>query len=88
MFMISPGDVVIVRKGPVTTSMLFTIGEKNISYYDTPFGSLMMGIDTSDLCITESESEILVDISYAIEMNGSCATQSHVVFKVIDDEKD
>ena len=67
--------------------MLFTIGEKNISYYDTPFGSLMMGIDTSDLCITESESEILVDISYAIEMNGSCATQSHVVIKVIDDEK-
>ena len=88
MIKISPGEVEIVRKGPVTTNMLFTVGEKNISYYDTPFGSLMMGIDTSDLCITENESEILVDISYAIEMNGSCATQSRVVIKVKDDEED
>lgn len=86
MIKISPSEVEIVRKGPVTTNMLFTVGEKNISYYETPFGSLMMGIDTSDLCITESESEILVDISYAIEMNGSCATQNHVVIKVRDDE--
>lgn len=85
MIKISPNEVELVRKGPMTTNMLFTIGEKNISYYETPFGSMTMGIDTADLCITEAESEILVDISYTLEMNGIYNSQSHVVIKVRED---
>lgn len=85
MIKISPNEVELIRKGPMTTNMLFTVGEKNISYYETPFGSMTMGIDTSDLCITEEENEILVDIRYALEMNGNYMSQSHVVIKVRDD---
>ena len=55
MIKISPKEVELVKKGPMTTNMLFTIGEKNLSYYDTPFGSMTMGIDTSDMCITEND---------------------------------
>ncbi len=85
MIKISSGEVELIRKGPMSTNMLFTVGEKNLSYYETPFGSMTMGIDTTDMCITQTDSEIIVDISYNIEMNGSHVAQSHVVIKARDE---
>ena len=83
---ISPDEVELVRKGPMTTNMLFTVGEKNLSYYETPFGSMTMGIDTSDMCITENDGELIADIRYKLEMNGSYMAQSHVVIKVRNED--
>lgn len=88
MIKISSDEVELIRKGPITTNMLFTVGEKNLSYYDTPFGSMVMGIDTSDMCITEKDDEMIVDISYNLEMNGNHVAKSHVMIKVRDEEKE
>ncbi len=86
MIKISPGEVELIRKGPMTTNMLFTIGEKNLTYYETPFGCVTMGIDTLDMCITEEDGEIIVDIFYNLEMNGNHMAHSHVVIKVRDED--
>ncbi len=88
MIKISPKEVELVKKGPMTTNMLFTIGEKNLSYYDTPFGSMTMGIDTSDMCITENDGEMNVDIHYNLEMNGNHVAKSHVVIKVREETQE
>ncbi|MGN1187223.1 MAG: DUF1934 domain-containing protein [Lachnospiraceae bacterium] len=86
MIKISPNEVELVRKGPMSTNMIFTMGEKNLSYYETPFGSMMMGIDTSDLCITEAENELAVDISYALDMNCQHMSDCHVAIKISEQE--
>ena len=45
-----------------------------------------MGIDTSDMCITENDGEMNVDIHYNLEMNGNYVAKSHVVIKVRDED--
>ena len=43
--------------------------KKNVTCYETPFGSLMLGINAKDIKITEEENDISVDVRYALELN-------------------
>lgn len=82
MIKVSHKEVEFIRKGLISTNMVFTIGEKNISYYETPFGSMTMGIDTSELDITEEEGYLAVDICYALDMNYEHMSDCHVAIRV------
>lgn len=59
----------ITKKGVANVHMVFEKGKKNVACYETPFGSLMLGIDAKDIRITEEEHDILVDVDYALELN-------------------
>lgn len=49
--------------------MLFEKDKKNMSYYYTPFGSLLIGIEAKKIGIEEQEHNIDVAVSYALEIN-------------------
>lgn len=66
---ISESEVELIAKGIAGTHMVFTNGQKNLSYYSTPFGGMNMGIDTYSLNITEAEDKISADIRYGLEIN-------------------
>ena len=38
----------VTRKGPASVHMMFEKDKKNVSYYYTPFGSLLVGIDAKN----------------------------------------
>ena len=40
---IGPKSVELTRKGGQSSHMVFEEGKENLSYYDTPFGSLLWG---------------------------------------------
>lgn len=63
------GEVQVTKKGAVNTMLSFRQNEKNMTNYATPFGNLIMGINTQkiDLKMNESKLEILVD--YALDIN-------------------
>ena len=46
---IGPKTVEISKKGGRNSHMVFEKGKENLSYYDTPFGSLLLGVSTSDI---------------------------------------
>lgn len=79
---ISPKEVELVRKGVLSTTMLFTVGEKNITCYETPFGTLNMGIDTTDISITGGEDLMVVDIDYSLDMNCEFMSAAHVKISI------
>ena len=78
MIKISKNEVEFIRKGIMNTHMVFTMGNKNMNYYETPFGSMTMGIDTSNLEVAETENKIDVDIYYALDMNCQHISDCHV----------
>lgn len=82
MLKISPKQVEFQKKGAVSTNMIFTVGEKNITCYETPFGTLTMGVDTHDLVIKETEDSLLVDIDYALDINYDVMSTAHVTIKI------
>ena len=45
-FDFTPGEAVITREGTVSSKMVFIEGKMNVFLYNTPWGSMTMGIDT------------------------------------------
>lgn len=66
---VAPDYMEVTKKGITNTHMVFEKNKKNITYYYTPYGSLLIGIDAGKVDIKELEEEILVDVDYALEMN-------------------
>ncbi len=74
--------VEITKKGVVTAHMCFSLGEKTMTFYDTPYGSIYLGIFTRDIQIERDEDNIKVAIDYSIDMNYEKVADSHVDIEI------
>ena len=43
---IGKDQIVLKREGTLTTEMIFQVGQKHLSLYQTPFGGIMLGVNT------------------------------------------
>lgn len=59
----------ITKKGVTNVHMMFEKNRKNVTYYYTPYGSLLIGIDAKKVEVQESEHKIEVKVDYALEVN-------------------
>lgn len=59
----------VTKKGAVNVHMMFEKEKKNISYYNTPFGSLLAGICGKEIKLKETEDNIDFFVQYALELN-------------------
>lgn len=59
----------LTKKGLVNAHMVFEENKKNITTYATPFGDIMIGIDTKRIGMEEQEKRIAVSVDYALEVN-------------------
>lgn len=66
---INENIVEIKKKGYTNVHMIFQENKKNMTYYDTPFGNLLVGLCANNISIKEVEELIDVDIAYSLEIN-------------------
>lgn len=66
---ISPKVVEVTKKGVSSSHMVFERGKENLTYYDTPFGSLLLGINTSKIDLEEKEDSMALHIDYGLSIN-------------------
>lgn len=66
---IGPNSVELTRKGLQGSHMIFEEGKENLSYYDTPFGSLLMGVNTSNIDWMEEEEQMRLQVDYDLSVN-------------------
>ncbi|MCD7744784.1 MAG: DUF1934 domain-containing protein [Lachnospiraceae bacterium] len=59
----------VIRKGSVSTKMVFEENRKNTSWYNTVAGSILTGFDVGKMQVTESEEQIEILVDYTLEMN-------------------
>ena len=61
----------MTKRGLVNVHMVFEEGQKNMTNYSTPFGDILMGMDTSKVEISETEegSKLKITVEYALEVN-------------------
>ena len=62
-------SVDILKKGISNVHMMFEENRKNVAYYYTPYGSLLLGLDAGRVEITEEEDALKVQVHYVLEMN-------------------
>lgn len=65
----SPNGVEVRKQGQVNVHMVFEQGKKNKTFYNTPYGTLQMGIAATGLELKESEDGIQMKVDYALDMN-------------------
>ena len=61
--------VELTKHGISNVHMVFEKNKKNVAYYHTPYGSLLIGIDAKKIEMTESEESIQVAINYDLDVN-------------------
>ncbi len=59
----------ITKRGAANAHMIFEKNRKSVTYYQTPYGSLLIGIDAKKMQIKETEKNIDVKVEYALEVN-------------------
>lgn len=77
----------ITKKGVSNVHMVFEKNRKNMSYYGTPFGNLLVGIDAKDIKVEETEHCIDVQIDYALEVNYEHLADCTIKMKIASKEK-
>lgn len=72
----------ITKKGANNVHMVFELGKKHMTVYNTPIGALMVGLNTTALNVKESESELLINIEYALDINYSHVSDCSIKIKI------
>ncbi|MGN0350015.1 MAG: DUF1934 domain-containing protein [Roseburia sp.] len=76
----------ITKKGASNVHMVFEKNKKNVSYYYTPYGSLLIGIDAREVKVHETEDSIDVEVKYALEVNYEHLADCNITMNIISKE--
>ncbi|MCD8037619.1 MAG: DUF1934 domain-containing protein [Lachnospiraceae bacterium] len=78
-------EFTVIKKGPVNVQMVFSEGEKTLTDYNTPFGNIMLAIDTKTVRVDEAESSLRIWVEYGLEVNyqfiADCSIDIHITAK-------
>lgn len=59
----------VTKRGLVNVHMVFEEDKKNMTSYATPYGNILVGIDTGSVLVEEEEKQIRVQVAYTLEAN-------------------
>ena len=59
----------VTKKGQINAHMLFEEKKKNLTDYSTPFGNIMIGVETNKVRVDEQENRISVQVDYGLDIN-------------------
>ena len=79
----------VTKKGVTNVHMMFEKNKKNLSYYATPIGSILVGVDATDVKVTETEDNIDIKVDYDLEVNyehlAKCSISMNIMSKDVKD---
>ena len=75
------------RNGLVNMHMVFQENRKNLTNYNTPFGQILIGIDTKKIQIKEQRDNIVVDVEYSLDVNYEFLSDCHIKISICSKEK-
>lgn len=80
---ISNGIVTLMRFGAVNTQFIFEQGQKHVSYYDTKYGTFIMGVFANIVSIDVDDrgGEVRVDYRLEIDDNKTGANDFHMFIR-------
>lgn len=77
--------VTLLREGTVNSQMVFEEGRRHLSMYETPYGSMSVGINTRRVKSTIGEGGGDLEIDYAIEIDNLMVGRNYFSMNVRKD---
>ena len=81
-FQVSPTEVVITRKGTVTSRMVLAEGRQNVFFYETPYGSASLGVDTHKITNQLGEHGGELNIDYSLHVDRMMVSRNRFLVKI------
>ena len=69
MIKFKKGEMHLNKKGPINVTMDFLENKKTLTDYRTPFGSIVIGLEATNVNFEEEEKRIVVNVDYAMDVN-------------------
>ncbi len=76
---IENNKVTILRYGEVNTQMVLECGKKNMNYYETPCGSLLVGVIADTMSINVGDNRGEIKLNYDVEINNALTSRNNVI---------
>ena len=71
-----PDSIYMSREGSFTTNLLLEPKRRTTCHYDTPFGSMMLGVYTYKIDSDMGQSGGNLDFAYCLDVEGSTVSES------------
>lgn len=68
----------LTRQGLLDTHMVFEENKKHMTPYNTPFGQMLLAINTQKVRMERSDEHIRVTAEYTLEADGEYLSDSHI----------
>lgn len=75
---IEDSKVTVLRYGETNTQMVMETGKKHMSYYETPYGSLLVGVIADNISLDIGEQKGKIRIDYDLEINESMMSRNTI----------
>lgn len=82
MIKIGPNTVDVIKNGGAHSHMVFEKDKTNMSCYATPYGQVMIGVNTSSIVVNKSEDELAVEIDYTLDVNYEKLSNCRIVMDI------
>ena len=80
------GCVEIVKSGLSDSHMIFEKNKKNQTYYSTPYGQMLIGVNTKDMKVDVKENRIDIQIDYELHVNHEAVADSTIKMNIVSKE--
>lgn len=84
-FQVEDARVTLLRVGSVCSQMVFEEGQRHLSMYDTPYGSMEVGVNARRVRASLNDGGGQIEINYAIEIDHAVAGEN--LFRISVREK-
>ena len=79
---VSEQELELQKRDASNTRLLFLPGEEYLTNYETPYGSLLVGVNTRSLELYEEEEFLRATLKYGLDINGERTGDCTLVLKV------
>jgi len=87
MLKVKGNEFSLTKHGGMDVQMVFSEGKKTLTNYNTPFGTILIGLDTSKVETTEEDERLRIHIDYALEANYQYIADCHIEVNVTPQNK-
>ena len=75
-FLVRPDNITLIRVGTINNEMIFKVGQRHVSLYQTPYGGLMFEVNTKKAEADLSEKGGHISIRYMMEMEHETVSEN------------
>lgn len=79
---IGDSSMEIMKSGITNAHMVFEKNKMNVTFYDTPYGQIHIGIHTRELNVDVSDELINVEVEYGLDVNHEALADCHISMNI------